>query len=300
MRTARTLVVGAVVLAWLVAGLYGVASYGHNYYVYRGYDPPHDPAHVASGRLVSERFYSPALHARRSYLVYLPPGYSPTTRYPVLYLLHGAPGWPREFIDVADVGVDQDVGVAGGALRPFIVVMVDGRNGTYESDTEWADTPAGRYESLVLDTVRAVDARWPTLPDRADRAIAGNSEGAFGAMNVALHHLNDFGIVESWSGYFRADPSGPFAHAGPALRRAYSPAVYVTALVGRLRRLPLHAFLYVGMADADRGQSTTFAAQLQAAGAAVRYSEYAGRHSWRLWRDTAPTALRFADQWFRR
>ena len=298
MTAARRWILAAVVLAWLGIGLYGVASYGHNYYVYRGYDPPHDPAHVAGGRLVTAPFYSPALHARRSYLIYLPPGYSPASHYPVLYLLHGAPGWPRQFIDVANLGVDLDVAIAQGRLRPFLLVMVDGRDGSYRSDTEWADTPHGRYESVVLDTVRAVDARWPTLPDRADRAVGGNSEGAFGAMNVALHHLDVFGTVESWSGYFRAGADGPFAHTGAALRLAYSPADYVRALSRRLHRLPLHAFLYVGRADADRGQSTTFAAQLHAAGATVRYSEYPGRHSWRLWRDTAPAALAFAGGWF--
>jgi enterochelin esterase-like enzyme len=298
--SARRVVLAAVVLAWLGVGLYGVASYGHNYYVYRGYDPPHDPAHVSSGRLVTASFFSRALHARRSYLVYLPPGYSPFRRYPVLYLLHGAPGWPREFVDVADVGVDLDVAVARGRVPPFLVVMVDGRDGSYESDTEWANTPHGRYEDLVLDTVRAVDARWPTLADRADRAIAGNSEGAFGATNVALHHLDLFGTVESWSGYFQADRTGVFAHVDAAHRRAYSPAAYVGGLARRLRRLPLHAFLYVGMADADRGLSTSFAAQLRAAGASVRYSEYSGRHSWRLWRDTAPTSLAFAGEWFGR
>ena len=299
MRRARRLVVAAVALAWFAGGLYGVASYGHNYYVYRGYDPPHDPAHVARGRLVAARFYSRALRARRSYLVYLPPGYSPTSRYPVLYLLHGAPGWPRQFIDVANLGVDLDVAIAGRALRPFLLVMVDGRNGSYRSDTEWANTSHGHYESVVLDTMRAVDARWPTLADRADRAIAGNSEGAFGAMNVALHHLSDFGTVESWSGYFRADGSRPFARADAALRRDYSPADYVGSLARQLHRLPLHAFLYVGMSDADRSRSTTFAGQLHAAGAGVRYTEYPGRHSWRLWRDTAPAALAFAGRWFR-
>ena len=296
----RRLIAAVIALAWLGIGLYGVASYGHSYYVYRGFDPPQDPPHVAGGRLVSAGFYSPALRERRSYLIYLPPGYSPLQRYPVLYLLHGAPGRPRQFVDVANAGVDLDVGVARGRLRPFLIVMVDGRNGSFRSDTEWADTPQGRYESLVLDTVRAVDARWPTLQDRADRAIAGNSEGAFGAMNVTLRHLDVFSIVSSWSGYFRADSGGAFAHTTAAQRRAYSPADYVASLAGRLRRLPVHAFLYVGMVDPDRGLSTSFAGQLRAAGADVRYAEYPGRHSWRLWRDEMPRVQAFADRWFRR
>jgi enterochelin esterase-like enzyme len=61
----------------------------------------------------------------------------------------------------------------------------------------------------------------------------------------------------------------------------------------------LYAFLYVGMADADRGLSTSFARQLHAVGVRVRYTEYPGRHSWRLWRDTAPVVLAFAGRWFR-
>jgi enterochelin esterase-like enzyme len=118
-------------------------------------------------------------------------------------------------------------------------------------------------------------------------------------MNVALHHLGMFGTVESWSGYFRAPRGGVFARADAARLRASSPADYVASLARRLRRLPLHAFLYVGMADADRALSTSFSRQLHAAGVRVRYTEYPGRHSWRLWRDTAPTVLAFAGRWFR-
>src|SRR5207248_11127078 len=89
---------------------------------------------------------------------------------------------------------------------------------------------------------------------------------------VTLRHLDVFSIVSSWSGYFRADSGGAFAHTTAAQRRAYSPADYVASLAGRLRRLPVHAFLYVGMVDPDRGLSTSFAAQLRAAGADVRYA----------------------------
>ena len=73
--TTRRAVLGAIAVAWLLLGLYGVASYGHNYYVYRGYDPPHDPAGIVHGRLVSVKFRSGALHSLRSFLTYLPPGY---------------------------------------------------------------------------------------------------------------------------------------------------------------------------------------------------------------------------------
>src|SRR5947209_18170725 len=63
-------------LAWLAVGIYGVVAYGHNYYRYRGFSPPADPRGVSRGKLLHERFWSSAMHQRRSYLIYLPPGYA--------------------------------------------------------------------------------------------------------------------------------------------------------------------------------------------------------------------------------
>ncbi|MDQ6750854.1 MAG: alpha/beta hydrolase-fold protein [Actinomycetota bacterium] len=298
----RRLSITGLFIAWLVGGLYGAVSYGHDYYVYRGFDPPHDPAGVAAGHSVTARLYSRALHQRRSYLVYLPPGYDAAAahghRFPVLYLLHGAPGWPRQFLDIARAGVQLDVLVARHQIRPMVLVMPDGRNGSFRSDTEWADTLRGRYESLVLETVHAVDRRFATRRGRQFRAIAGNSEGAYGAVNVALRHLDTFSIVGLWSGYFQQHRKGPFARAPTAQVAANSPADYVGALAPRLRRHSFHAYLFSGLVDPDRLLSAAFSERLRAAGVDVRYLEYPGRHSWRLWRDETPSTLRYADQWF--
>src|SRR5947209_6906764 len=59
-----------VALAWLVVGVYGVVGYGHNYWRYRGFAPP-----VDRGTLVKVQFWSQAMRGRRSYKIYLPPGY---------------------------------------------------------------------------------------------------------------------------------------------------------------------------------------------------------------------------------
>ena len=296
--------VGALVLVWLLVGLYGAGAYGHDYYVYRGFGPPQDPTGTPGGRDVTGHFYSRALHRSRSYLVYLPAGYDAAAasgrRYPVLYLLHGAPGWPRQFLDIGRAGVALDVLVAAHQVRPMLLVMPDGRNGTYRSDTEWADTRRGRYESLVLETVRAVDRRFATQRGRAYRAIAGNSEGAYGAVNIALHHLSAFSILSSWSGYFAQTREGPFAGASPAQLNANSPLALLAALARQLGRLPLHAYVYTGLVDPDRGLSSAFAQRLRAVGGDVRYVEYPGRHSWRLWRDQTPSTLRYVDAWFGR
>jgi|SRR5947209_8721559 len=298
-RPPRAALVALACAGWLGVGVYGLVAYGHDYYRYRGFAPPADPPGVAAGKLLHERFWSPAMHQRRSYLIYLPPGYAAAAargqRFPVLYLLHGSPGGGDLFVNAGAVGIALDVLVAHHGVHPFLIVMPSGSDGTFMSDTEWADTAHGRYESLVLDAVHAVDARWATLPDRSHRAIAGNSEGGYGAVNIALRHLDTFGLTESWSGYYTQRAAGPFAGATAAVVRANSPAAYVGSLA--LRRLPFAAALLATWHDGAY-PARRFADALRAAGAHVRITVTSGGHTWELWRRKAPGMLLFAGRWF--
>jgi S-formylglutathione hydrolase FrmB len=294
----RRLVTLGLSIALLVSGVFGAWAYAHDYYLYRGFAPPRNPPGVAAGTMQTVRFYSPALHGLRSYSIYLPPGFAANAargvRYPVLYFLHGSPGWPELVLNAGGAGVTLDTLVARHAVKPFIIVMPDGRNGNFRSDTAWANTAHGQFESFVLDTVRAVDQRWPTKADRAHRAIAGLSDGAFGAVNIALHNLGTFGTAESWSGYFKQRATGPFTNASPAQVQANSPATYVRSMRTQLRRDPLHAFLYGGAQDRGSRGIHAFAVRLQTAGGRVSVAFPAGGHTWKLWRDEMPAALRYA------
>ena len=192
----------------------------------------------AAGSL-TVRFFSPALHRRADYVVYLPPGYSRRQRYPVYYLLHGMPGGPQHFMTMAQMDQRLVSQMALHRARPMILVYPDGRiGGRSSSDSEWANTSAGAYDSYVIDVLHDVDHRFATLARRQDRVIAGCSAGAYGAVNVALHHLSDFGSVQSWSGYFLQTKSGVFAHAShaaPGLQQ--SPRLHQTAAL-HARDLP--------------------------------------------------------------
>ncbi|UGS36129.1 alpha/beta hydrolase [Capillimicrobium parvum] len=289
----------AAAIGFVVVGLFGTWSYAHNYLRYRGFPPPRDPRNVGPGRVVHLHFFSAALGSRRSALVYLPPDYAVAAargrRYPVLYLLHGSPGTPQLYFDAGALGVDLDTMIARHRIRPMIVVLPNGSDGTLRSDTEWANTTHGRYESFVLDTVRAADRRFATIPDRAGRAIAGTSEGAYAAVNIGLRHLGTFATIESWSGYFTQTHSGVFAHATAAQRRAASPARYVGSLAPRLHALPTHVLLYGGAQDHDTRQLAPFAARLRAAGGDVTARVLPGRHDWGFWRRETPAALRYLD-----
>src|ERR1700731_4239195 len=95
---ARAAVVLAALAAFVGIGFFGVYRYIDNYWLYRGFAPPHDPAYVrVPGHPIRIDVRSPALGGRVQPVdVYLPPGYKahPHRRYPVLYLLQGEPGRP--------------------------------------------------------------------------------------------------------------------------------------------------------------------------------------------------------------
>jgi enterochelin esterase-like enzyme len=275
---------GTIALCLLVVGLLGAYSYGKDYYLHRGFTPIARLAQARPGRLVEVRFFSPALGRRASYLAYLPPGYAGSNRYPVLYLLHGSPGQPKVFIDVAHMDARLDNLISQGRVRPMILVFPDGRvKGSNYSDSEWANTHYGAHESYVLDVLRDVDRRFSTLRNRNDRVIGGISAGAYGAINIALHHLGEFASAELWSGYFRQSHSGAFASATTAELSYNSPLDYVTRLGRGLATHRLRVFMIVGRSDPDRRQVLPLATALERRGASVGYAFYAGGHDWQLW-----------------
>jgi enterochelin esterase-like enzyme len=293
-----------VATGWLAAGLSGAYAYLHSYAVRRGFPAISAAAGVPRGTLETVRFHSPAIGADNRYEIYLPPHYASAAaagrRFPVLYLLHGSPGALTAFTTIGVANIRMDTLIARHRIRPMILVMPAGQEGL-GGDTEWANTGDGRWMDFVLDVVHDVDRRFATLAGRRDRGIAGISEGAYAAVNIALHHLGMFSVAESWSGYYRQTPTGPFAGASIQALRANSPADYVASLAPRIRRLGLRAWLFQGRIDWHSPQRLrTFATALHAAGADVRYGFFPGGHDWGLWRAQTPRMLLAAAHWFSR
>lgn len=164
-------------------------------------------------------FASRAMSANVHAIVRLPTGYSPSTRYPVLYLLHGHGGggyrdWSRHDVD-AIVG-----------SRPLIVVMPEGGYDGFYSD--WYGQGVGRalahgraptpaWETFhIRELIPWVDATFSTIASRAGRAIAGNSMGGFGAMSYGARHPDLFAAAGAFSGAVNStlvSPVGPVAQS---------------------------------------------------------------------------------------
>ncbi len=288
---------GAALVVFLAIGLVGAYRYVDNYWLYRGFAPPHDPAYVRE-RGVAVRTYvaSAALGGRRQPVdVYLPPGYRlhPHRRYPVLYLLHGVPGRPGAFLATVRMGVVEDELVALHKIRPVILVMPFGSTGSF-TDEEWANGvhPHSGWETFVArDLVRAIDSRYRTIRAGWARGLAGLSEGGYGALNIGLHHPGEFKVLESWSGYEHADRLRSIFGTDQAAIERNSPALMIDGAAAKLRKAHTYVWFYSGKDDHFQKQNAAFAQQLTALGLPHRYRVVRGGHNWALWRGNAADAL---------
>ena len=98
------------------------------------------------------------------------------------------PGRPGAFLATVRAGVVEDELVALHKLRPMILVMPFGSTGSF-TDKEWANGVGhdDAWETfLARDVVRAVDQRYRTIANGSGRALAGLSEGGYGALNIGL------------------------------------------------------------------------------------------------------------------
>jgi enterochelin esterase-like enzyme len=314
-RVLGRLVVALGAMAFLAVGIGGVVRYVGTYWTYRGFAPPQHLATVTVGTGKAARTYevhpgsvlTEALVTselggyRDKVLVYLPPGYAAShRRYPVLYLLHGFPGSAQNFINVGGVATLSDDLIAERRIAPMIIVMPNGARNFFQ-DEEWANTvqPGNLWESFVaLRLVPYVDHRFRTLATGAERGIGGDSEGAYGGLNIAFHHVGEFDLVEGWSAYYNADRNPKMFGSNPTLMAYNSPGNLIAKIAPSLRANHVYLWLYGGRIDYTDKGSILFAQSAARLHVAYAFAVHPGRHNWHLWRSEMPVSLITASEYF--
>ena len=236
---------------------------------------------------------------RRLSAIYLPPGFTRTRRYPVVYLLHGMKGSPASIYHGMKLAQTADSLIAGGAA-PFIAVMPVAGPRIDPNSGEWA----GTWERFVVqDVVPWVDSNLPTIPEAADRALEGLCAGGFGAVDIGLRHPGLFGTLGSFDGYFApVFRDGPFADASRADLLAHDPSVLVRREATPLRNAGVGFYLSAG------GNHGAVLAKWTVEFADELHTLQLPHELWRLpksesghfWRSTFPSALAYADRRFTR
>ena len=151
---------------------------------------------IVNARVETVRLQSKLVNATLAYNVILPTDYDMslnTTRYPVLYLLHGLTGHYSDWVSRTNI-TDY------ASHYSIIIVMPEGNDGWY---TDSATVATDKYESYILkELLPDVQQRYRTIEARYGRAIAGLSMGGYGAIKFGLKSPQTFAFAASMSGAF--------------------------------------------------------------------------------------------------
>jgi enterochelin esterase family protein len=181
---------------------------------------------VPHGQLRQVLYPSKSTNTTRRCFVYTPPGYDKdtSTRYPVLYLQHGAfedeTGWGNQ----GHANLILDNLIASGKSKPFIIVMDNGGNNFAGGPRPGGPRPPGnrggggrpRFDFsafakiMIEELIPFIDAEYRTIADQPHRGMAGLSMGGGQTRQITLANLDKFSHIGLFSG-------GSIAANDPAL-----------------------------------------------------------------------------------
>lgn len=153
----------------------------------------HTDNHGADSRIWSEAIGAPV-----DLYVYLPPGYNPCRRYPLVIWLHGILQDEQTLLE--DGLAAFDAAMACGKLAPAIIAVpdgnVDGRPTLLRPRTLFLNSDLGNYEDLVVhDVLGFVCRRYPIRPERGAHVLAGFSGGGGAAYRIAIRYKDRFAVA---------------------------------------------------------------------------------------------------------
>lgn len=177
-----------------------------------------DPYGEQKGRIVNRAYRSRLTPALQGYAVYLPPGYDPAKKWPVVVMLHGGSSNGNLFL-----------GVVLGNNMSWLKYHEYWWN---EFEPQWKPNcivvaPDGFGQVLwrwmgerdVLDVVADVTRNYNVDEDRI--ALAGISNGGLGTYAIGTRHASQFSVVQAMAGapsWFQYTGGKPSAAEQTAIR----------------------------------------------------------------------------------
>lgn len=164
---------------------------------------------IPHGKIDSIQYPSKTVGTVRKALIYTPPGFSKSKKYPVLYLLHGIGGDEKEWYKNGTPQIILDNLYSEGKIAPMIVVLPNGRAMKDDRATgnimakDKVEAFATFEKDLLNDLIPFVEKKFPVKKDRENRAIAGLSMGGGQTLNFGLGNIDKF----AWVGGFSSAPN---------------------------------------------------------------------------------------------
>jgi len=233
--------------------------------------------------------------ARPGYL-YLPPAYrvSPRPMLPVLVLLAGQPGSPKDWFSFFGLAATADAFArAHQGLAPVVVVPDD--LGSLLANPLCVDSPRGNAETYLSTDVPAwIHANLQVTGDRGDWFIGGLSHGGTCSLQLAVRAPHVYGGFVDISG--QREPT--LGSRARTVERAFGGSA---AAFGRVNPLDILAhtryphtagFLVVGSSDQSYlPQQAAVRDACTGAGMDITWVEVPGGHTAPVWREGLVQAL---------
>lgn len=246
------------------------------------------PTEVPEKGTLSEIEIPGALKGRPAW-VYLPPAYSvkPRPRLPVLVLLAGQPGSPRDWYDAGRISDNMDeFARAHNGLAP-IVVMPDSL-GSLTANPLCLDSKLGQSETyLTRDVPKWIKERLTVDERREAWTVAGLSQGGTCSLQLAVRAPDVYGNFIDLSGQ-REPTLGTRAETVKAAFGGDEAAFVRVNPLDILARQRFPQLAGVIVAGKDDGVYRPAAAEVfeacRKAGMDVLWKELPGGHDWNVWR----------------
>jgi predicted alpha/beta superfamily hydrolase len=165
---------------------------------------PTSPEHTLTGDFrLHHNFKSQFLKERRSFIVYLPPGYNARAarRYPTLYLHDGQNVFDKATSVGEEWRVDETAQelITSGQIEPLIMVGIYNTGEHRISEYTPTTLPgkggglADRYGRMLVEELKPlIDSKYKTLPGAGSTGMAGSSLGGLLTIHLGLKYPTAF------------------------------------------------------------------------------------------------------------
>ena len=228
---------------------------------------------VPHGDIRIKRYFSSVTNSWRKMYIYAPPGYdSSNDKYPVLYLMHGGGEDERGWATQGRTDLILDNLIAENKAKPMLIVMPDGNvgaGGGFDQSLRFFE------QELKQAIIPFVESNYRVAEGANNRALAGLSMGGLQTLYAGLRNTDMFAYLGVFSsGWFAnnselSDPEYAFMKENADLINKNLKSFYIT--MG-------------GEEDIAYNNCKVMMKKFDEMGIKYQYSEYAGGHTWPVWR----------------
>ena len=229
---------------------------------------------VPHGDVRMQRYYSKTTDRWRRFFIYTPPGYdrADSTRFPVLYIIHGGGEDARGWAQQGRTDIILDNLIASGKAKPMLIAMVDANIGGNMRDMAMEIFK----NELLNDIIPFVEKNYRVRANRENRALAGLSMGGLHTLYTGIKHTDVFGAL------------GVFSSGWLPFQQETADEYYAYLEQNRdtiNQRLKPFFLSQGGREDIAWENNQKMLKRFDEIGIHYEYYEYPGGHTWPVWRD---------------